>query len=126
MNIVSQFRFSTQNKKSDHCSSVSIVFKAQNKNWLLIDQFFLDFDNLHVIFTRNQNPTILARPATIVVGEFLRQTEQSGWLIASFFFGGGGGGFPTAFCVTVHQKALYQRPWKIRPRRGPWKKSKLS
>jgi hypothetical protein len=60
---------------------------------------------------QNQNWTNVAQTATILVCviEFLRQTEQVGWLIVSFFWGLGG--IFTAFLLTVHQKALYRRPW---------------
>ncbi len=93
-----------------------------------VQSVMLDFNDLHVILMKivsqiwtciwNQNLTILARTVTILVCviEFTRQTEQGGWLIVSFY--GGGDCIFTAFYMTVHQKALYQRPWQIRPGLG--------
>ncbi len=106
-----------------------MVFKVQNQNWLLLDKFFLNFDDSHTILTRivsqiwtcfqNQNPTIIVQTATILVCviEFLRQNWAGGWFILSIFFFGGGAVFSKHF-IWQYIKKHYWWPWQIWPRTG--------
>jgi len=111
--------------KSDQCSSISIVFKVWNQNLLMFSQFLSDFNDLCTILTRivwqiwtcfqNQIPTFVARMATILVCSKKKLSKMDDLSFTFYFMGGL---IFTAFFMTVHKKALYQRPWQIWPR--PW------
>ncbi len=112
--------------KSDHCSSVGIIFKLQNENWLLFNKFLSDFEDFHVILMRIVSLTNLIQFSKskleycssngnnfsvchwISTPKLSREDDSS-----CHFFGG------AVFSQTmVHQKALYRRPWQIWPRTG--------
>jgi hypothetical protein len=44
---------SIQNPNLTNAALSALFSKYKTKNWLLVDQFLLDFDNLHNILTRN-------------------------------------------------------------------------
>jgi hypothetical protein len=75
--IVSQFRFSIQNRNLKSADWMASFSKYEIELWLLFGHFWSDFNDLHVILTRivsrlqtytqNKNRTIVARTATILV-----------------------------------------------------------
>ncbi len=89
--------------KSDHYSSIGIIFKVQNRKLAQFGQFLSDFDDLHLILTRiftrvwtcfrNKNRTIVAQTATILVHRVI-------------FFGGGGAVFSQPFMCRYINKRI--------------------
>jgi hypothetical protein len=112
--------------KSDHYCSIGIVFKVQNQKLAPVRPFCW-ISKIHTSFWQKlshkswpvfeiKNQTIEAQTATILlcVIEFPHQ-NWAGWMTHHVIFLGGGCIF-TAFHVSIHQKALYRRPWQLWPR----------